>query len=76
METVEIDKQEEMDRGDKSTASFCHVIGSDSVKKLITRDLMCNSKEKYLTRFVDKENYYETMNNLVHLHFLLAWINI
>lgn len=31
--TVEIDKQEEMDRGDKSTASFCHVIGSDSVKQ-------------------------------------------
>lgn len=30
--TVETDKQEEMDKGDKSTASFCHMIGSIYMK--------------------------------------------
>lgn len=71
--TVETDKQEEMDKGDKSTASFCHMIGSDSVKKrLITRDFKCKSREKCLKRYVYKENCHETMNNLLHLHFLLV----
>lgn len=54
--TVEIDKQEERDKGDKSSASFCPTMGSVSVKQTLPDGAVRNAQLEEVSK-VDQFPY-------------------